>query len=319
MKILVTGARGFIGQPLCARLRQDGHDVLGAVRSDLPEVASAIKWAKKELTAHADWTDLLRDSEVVIHLAAQVPGTSDRGSNDEAMCREVNTLATLNLARQAAACGVGRFIFLSSIKVNGEASAPEFPFGPDDAPAPEDPYGLSKKEAEEGLLDIAAMTGMEVVIIRPPLVYGPGVKGNFAAMVRWLKAGIPLPLGAIKGNVRSLIAMDNLIDFIALCANRTRSPNAANQCFLVSDGEDVSTTALLERVGKAYGIRTRLLPVPASWLKWGAHLFGKNEAAGRLLNSLAIDNRKAFDLLGWRPIVSMDEQLKKMAQHDSLA
>jgi UDP-glucose 4-epimerase len=223
--------------------------------------------------------------------------------------RRVNVQATLNLARQAAAAGVRRFVFVSSIKVNGELTQPESAFKADDAPAPLDAYGISKMEAEQGLREIALQTGMEVVIIRPPLVYGSGVKANFAAMMRWLKRGVPLPLGAIQ-NQRSLVALDNLVDLIVTCLTH---PAAANQTFLVSDGEDVSTTELLRRMGQALGSPARLLPVHASWLKLAAAMLGKADMAQRLCGSLQVDISKTRQLLGWQPPLSLDTGLKKAA------
>jgi UDP-glucose 4-epimerase len=223
--------------------------------------------------------------------------------------RAVNVEGTLNLARQAAAAGVKRFVFVSSVKVNGEATLPGQPFTADDAPAPLDAYGISKMEAEQALREIALQTGMEVVIIRPPLVYGPGVKANFAAMMRWLQRGVPLPLGAIH-NQRSLVALDNLVDLIVTCLTH---PAAANQTFLVSDGEDVSTTELLRRMGRAMGRPARLIPVPVSWLKLAAALVGKRDVAQRLCGSLQVDIEKTRRLLGWTPPLTLDQGLKKAA------
>jgi nucleoside-diphosphate-sugar epimerase len=222
----------------------------------------------------------------------------------------VNVETTLQLASQAAACGVKRFIFISSIKVNGEQTEPGRPFRPDDTPAPQDPYGISKMEAEAGLREVAQETGMEVVIIRPPLVYGPGVKANFASMVKWLQRGVPLPLGAIH-NCRSLVALDNLVDLIITCIHH---PAAANQTFLVSDGEDVSTTELLRRMGAALGRPARLLPVPQQMLEWGAALAGKRDMAQRLFSSLQVDMDKTRQLLGWAPPVSLEQGLLQVAQ-----
>jgi UDP-glucose 4-epimerase len=205
---------------------------------------------------------------------------------------------------------VRRFVFVSSVKVNGEATQPGLPFKPDDASTPLDAYGISKMEAEQGLREIAAQTGMEVVIIRPPLVYGPGVKANFAAMMRWLSRGIPLPLGAIH-NGRSLVALDNLVDLILTCITH---PAAANQTFLVSDGEDVSTTELLRRMGQALDSPARLIPVPAGVLKAAAALLGKRDMAQRLCGSLQVDIQKTRQLLGWTPPLTLDQGLKKAAE-----
>jgi nucleoside-diphosphate-sugar epimerase len=203
---------------------------------------------------------------------------------------------------------------VSSIKVNGEATLLGRPFSADDAPAPLDAYSLSKMEAEQGLRELAAQTGMEVVIIRPPLVYGPGVKANFAAMMRWLKCGVPLPLGAIH-NQRSLVSLDNLVDLIVLCLTH---PAAANQTFLVSDGEDVSTTQLLRRMGQALGCPARLVPVPVSVLKLAAAIVGKSDVAQRLCGSLQVDISKTHQLLGWTPPLSLDEGLRRAAGVSSL-
>lgn len=240
------------------------------------------------------------------------------GSGDPlAEYRRVNVQGTLALARQAAQAGVRRFIFLSSIKVNGERTGNGKSFCEADLPLPEDAYGLSKLEAEQGLMPLTQETGMEIVIIRPPLVYGPGVKGNFASMVRWVRKGIPLPFGAVR-NKRSLVALENLVNFITLCADPERSPRAANEVFLISDGEDVSTTELLRKVACAYGVSPRLLPVPVGLLRIAAGVLGKRAVADRLLGSLVVDSSKARELLGWKPVISMDEQLRKMALHDSL-
>jgi UDP-glucose 4-epimerase len=235
---------------------------------------------------------------------------SDTATDPLEEFRRVNVQGTLNLARQAAAVGVRRFVFVSSIKVNGESTQLGFPFTADDAPAPLDAYGVSKMEAEQGLRELAAQTGMEVVIIRPPLVYGPGVKANFAAMMRWLRRGVPLPLGAIH-NQRSLVALDNLVDLIVTCLTH---PAAANQTFLVSDGEDVSTTELLRRMGKAMGHPARLLPVPTGLLKLAATIVGRRDMAQRLCGSLQVDIEKTRRLLDWTPPLSLDQGLRKAAE-----
>jgi len=230
--------------------------------------------------------------------------------------RKVNRDATLVLARLAAESGVKRFIFLSSIKVNGEVTRPNHPFTPDDVYVPDDPYGLSKYEAEQGLLALAQETSLEVVIIRPPLVYGPGVKANFLSMMKWVGRSIPLPFGAIH-NQRSLIALDNLVSFISLCADREKSPNAANQVFLIADGEDVSSTQLVKKVRQAFNIHTPsvkqawLLPIPVFIMSFVAKFLGKGAVANRLFGSLQVDSSKARDLLGWKPVITMDEQLQK--------
>jgi len=231
----------------------------------------------------------------------------DEVSDPLAEYRKVNVEGTLNLARQAVAAGVRRFVFLSSIKVNGEATAMGKPFQASDEPAPEDAYGVSKLEAEQGLMNLVAETDMEVVIIRPTLVYGPGVKGNFASMVKLVDKGVPLPLGAIH-NKRSLVGIHNLIDLIIRCIDH---PAAANQVLLASDGEDLSTTQLLRRVGRALGKAPRLIPVPPGLLQVGATLLGKKAMAQRLLGSLQVDISETRKLLDWKPPYTVEEGLKR--------
>ena len=226
--------------------------------------------------------------------------------------RHINVDGTLNLARQAAEAGTRRFVFLSSIKVNGERTNPGRPFTADQQPEPGDPYGVSKMEAEIALRELAKKTGMEVVIIRPPLVYGPGVKANFLEMMRWLSRGVPLPLGAVTQNKRSLVALGNLVDLVETCIEH---PAAANQTFLVSDGEILSTADLLQRLGIALGCPARLIPVPVGLLKLGAALLGRSAVAQRLCGSLEVDIGKTRELLGWSPPLSVDEGLRRTAEY----
>jgi len=311
MTTLVTGANGFVGSELCARMVRDGLAVRGAVRtlSSLPDDIDAI--AIGCLSSETDWTAALRSIDQVVHLAARVHFMKDKSADPLADFYRVNVEGTANLARQAAVAGVRRFVYLSSIKVNGECTQEGRPFTADDAPAPEDPYGISKHEAEQALRQIAAETGMEVVIIRPPLVYGPGVKANFKSMMRWLARGVPLPLAAVTQNRRSLIALDNLVDFIVTCLNH---PAAANQTFLVSDGEDLSTAELLQRMGTAMGYPVRLFYVPQPLLRFGAKLLNKSGIYQRLLGSLQLDIFKTRLLLGWTPPISVAEGLRRTAQ-----
>jgi len=227
--------------------------------------------------------------------------------------RCINVDATIYLARQAAAAGVKRFIFISSIKVNGEATFYGKQFLPTDEPRPRDAYGLSKMEAEQGLMELASETGLEVVIIRPPLVYGAGVKGNFASMIKLVERGFPLPLGAIH-NKRSLVGIDNLVDLIIRCIDH---PAAANQVFLAGDGKDLSTTELLRGVGEAMGNPARLIPVPAGLLQLGATLLGKKAMAQRLLESLQVDISKTCELLDWKPPYTVDEGLRRCFEHSN--
>ena len=313
MRVLVTGANGFVGRALCGRLAEDAHAVVPAVRGACGLAGEVIVG---NIDGEPAWRSALGNCDAVVHLAARVHVMHDMAINPLTVYRATNTDATLNLARQAAKVGAKRFVYLSSIKVNGEATEPDRPFHADDPPAPEDAYAISKYEAEQGLMVIAKETGMEVVIIRSPLVYGPGVKGNFASLVKWVRKGLPLPFGVLK-NKRSLVALDNLVSFIALCADREKSPTAANKVFLISDGEDVSTTELLHMVAMIYGKKVFFIPVPQGWLNIVAKMLGKAEVASRLLGSLVVDNSPACDVLGWHPVVTMEEQLRKMAHHDS--
>ena len=326
MNLVLTGATGFLGKSLTDHLLLEHYDIRALVRQSSSELPLSVKQV-----AVGDFADLgLNDSfdflrkafngvDVVVHAAARVHVMSDDASNPLAEFRKVNRDATLVLANLAAEANVRRFVFLSSIKVNGEMTEADHPFKPDDVYLPNDPYGLSKYEAEQGLLALAQETGMEVVIIRPPLIYGPGVKANFASMKKWMRKPVLLPFGAIY-NQRSLVALDNLVNFICLCADRDKSPKAANQVFLISDGEDVSTTQLLRKVRLSLklqspsGIAAWLVPVPVSIMTFFAKLLGKEAVANRLFGSLQVDSSKAHDLLGWEPAITMDEQLAKMTK-----
>jgi nucleoside-diphosphate-sugar epimerase len=313
MKVFLTGATGFVGAALLDRLVADEVEVSALVRNKSVVLPHGVNQVVANLSHLSDVdASFLNGVDVVVHAAARAHIMRDESVDPLAEYRKVNRDATLALARLAAKAGVKRFVFVSSVKVNGESTRPAEFFEAEIKQPPLDPYGLSKCEAEQGLLDIAQETGMEAVIIRPPLVYGPGVKGNFASMVNWVKKDLPLPLGAVH-NQRSLVALDNLVDFIALCADRERSLNAANQVFLISDGEDVSTSELLRKVAKAYGVKSRLLPMPVGLMKLAAKLLGKGVVADRLFGNLQVDSSKARKLLGWKPVVTMDEQLAKMA------
>jgi nucleoside-diphosphate-sugar epimerase len=311
-KVLLTGCSGFVGRAVLNHLCRGGRDVVACSRAanmDVPDGARFLHVLG--LDANTDWKPGIDGVEVVIHCAARVHVMDDHSSDPLAEFRKVNVEGTLNLACQAAAAGVKRFIFVSSIKVNGEGTAPGKSYKADDAPAPADPYGISKLEAEQGLRALAAETGMEVVIIRPVLVYGPGVKANFLSMMRWLHKGVPLPFGTIY-NKRSLVALGNLVDLIVACIYH---PAAANQIFLVSDGEDLSTSQLLSKMARALGQSARLLPVPSWVLEVGAMLLGRQVLALRLCGSLQVDISKTRELLGWTPPVSVDEALRLTAVH----
>lgn len=306
MKVLVTGANGFIGRALCAHLHKVGHQVVASVRRPC---GLANEFVVDE--AGSTWAHALLGCDVVIHLAGRAHVMHEESVDPLQAFRAANVDASARLASLAAQAGVRRFVFMSSIKVNGERTSLDCPFTPNDMPMPEDAYGVSKWEAEQALQSIAQTSQMELVVIRPPLVYGPGVKGNFSRLIQWVRAGIPMPLGAVH-NKRSMVALENLVLFTALCANFAESPKAAGEVFLVSDGDDVSTTELLNRVARAYECKVRLLSVPARFLTNAARLLGRSAVAERLLGSLTLDASKAYELLGWQPGVSMDEQLKSM-------
>lgn len=308
---MLTGAGGFVGAALLSRLASSasGYTVRAGVRRADVRLPVDTEVVRAELAPLTDWSAAVRGVDVVVHAAARVHVMSDRSADPSAEFRRVNVEGTLNLAGQAATAGVRRFVFISSIKVNGESTLPGKPFTAGDVPAPVDPYGLSKYEAEESLRKLAAETGMELVIVRPPLVYGPGVKANFLGMMRWLYKGVPLPLGAVH-NRRSLVALDNLVDLIVTCMDH---PAAAGRTFLVSDGDDLSTTELLRRTGEALGRPARLLPVPVKLLEMGAACLGRRAVARRLCGSLQVDITETRERLGWEPPVSVDEALQATA------
>lgn len=317
VRVLVTGANGFLGCRLAMRLSEDpGYHLVACVRRQPSEwpVGSQVE-VVGDLDGNTDWTGALLRVDVVIHTAARVHLMKDTAQDPFAEFQKVNVHGTLNLARQAAKAGARRFIFVSTIKVNGEWTGPGRLFTEDEPPDPTDAYGISKWEAEAGLRQLAEESGMEIVIIRPPLVYGPGVKANFQSMMRWINRGVPLPLGSIH-NKRSLVALDNLVDLITTCIEH---PAAANQTFLAADGEDLSTTELLQRMGVALGKPARLIPFPAGLLTLVASLLGKRAAARRLCGSLQVDISKAQELLGWKPPVSVEQGLRLTAEGFKIA
>lgn len=310
--VLLTGATGFVGAALIERLARMGDGRIRACTRDAGAVFpdTVETFVIDDLSSQTCWDHAFDSVNVVVHAAARVHVMNETAADPLQEFRRVNVDGTLHLARCAARAGVRRFVFISSIKVNGEATLPGQAFSESDVPAPSDPYGISKLEAEQGLFALAQETGMQVVVIRPPLVYGPGVGANFLSMMRWLRRGVPLPLGAIK-NRRSLVALGNLADLVVVCAEH---PAAANQVWLAADGEDLSTSQLLRRMGQALGKPARLLPVPAWMLYAACAVIGKRGFAQRLCGSLQVDISKARQLLGWVPPLSVDEGLRRAAR-----
>ncbi len=308
--VLVTGASGFIGRPLCARLLVSGWRVRSINRSNSPPINGSEHCIISSIDETADWTHALQDVTHIIHLAARVHVMQDSDENPLEAFRRVNVAGTLNLARQAALAGVKRFVFVSSVKVNGEETSSQL-FSELDVFNPQDPYGVSKMEAEQKLLVLAEETGLEVVIVRPPLVYGVGVKANFAQMLRVLRRRIPLPLASVR-NARSLIYVGNLLDALVLCA---KHPKAAGQTYLVSDGEDISTPELLSRLSHAMGFPARLFSFPVRGLDLVAELLGKGDQVRRLTGSLQIDSSKIRRELGWTPPFTLQQGLQETVKH----
>lgn len=310
-KILLTGSTGFVGSALQQQiLASNKYSLTVAVRRavDVPANVRAVQVT--DLTATTDWSDALQNIDAVIHSAARVHVMNDTSADPLAEFRKVNVDGTLALAKQAVAAGVKRFVFVSSIKVNGEGTVLGKPYTADDEANPSDPYGVSKYEAEQALLALSEETGLEVVIVRPVLVYGPGVKANFRSMMKWVSRSVPLPLGAIH-NKRSLVALDNLVDLILTCVEH---PAAVNQVFLASDGNDLSTTQMLQQLGVALAKPARLLPIPMNWLNFAFTVLGKKSFTQRLCGSLQVDITKNQQLLGWVPPVSVEDAMRKTAE-----
>ncbi|MFZ3501440.1 UDP-glucose 4-epimerase family protein [Vibrio harveyi] len=307
MTVLITGASGFIGSQLLTRIASD--DVVGLARSK-PSSFAAFPFFESEINGKSDYSKALNNVRVVIHLAARVHVMEDTSTNPLEDYREVNTYGTINLAKQAARAGVKRFIFISSIKSNGESSKRGKPFRYDDPLRPEDFYGQSKSEAEELLLQVAHETGMEVVIIRPTLVYGPNVKANFASLLNLISKGIPLPFGCITDNRRSLVSVTNLVDLIVTCIDH---PKAANQVFLVSDDHDVSTSEMIHELATALNKFKWQIPLPIWCYKLAGRIFSKSGVVDRLTGSLQVDITHTKETLGWIPPQTLEEGFKETA------
>lgn len=306
LNVLVTGANGFVGRAVCSRLAADDFFVRRSQRTGMPSRGLAVVG---NIDASTDWAEALEGVNVVVHLAARAHVMRDNAGDPLEAFRRVNVCGTRRLAEQARAAGVGRFVFVSSIKVNGESTPPNRRFTSADPPCPNGPYALSKLEAEKALVAEAGST--EVVIIRPPLVYGPGVRANFQSMMHWVRRGVPLPLAAVD-NRRSLVSVSNLADLIARCVSH---PNAVGQTFLVSDDEDVSTPELIGRLARMMGRRARLFAVPTRLLRVGAALSGRTAEFERLCGTLRIDLEPTRTSLDWSPPLSVDEGLRETVRH----
>ncbi len=310
MNVLVTGVTGFVGQFLADDLMVRGHKVRGATRGSPAVPVSGVEYVRVgNLGANTVWREALDGVDGVVHCAARVHVMDELAADPLAVFRAVNLEGTLALARQAAMAGARRFVLISSIKVNGEGRPA--PYAEDDPPAPQDAYAISKWEAELGLIRIAEETGLEVVILRPPLVYGPGVGANFQRLMRCVEKGWPLPLGRVT-NCRSLLYLGNLTDAIQVCLEH---PAAANRTYLLSDGEDVSTPELVRHLALVMGRPARLLPVPQAWFALAGGLLGKRQEVDRLLGSLVVDSSRIRRELGWIPPYDLDAGLAETARH----
>ncbi len=303
--ILITGAGGFVGTFLVSEMARRRIPYRPVTRR-----RGQSSFAVSDIDGQTDWTAALQGVEVIVHLASRAHVTEATAPLAEACIHSTNVEATLNLARQAARAGVKRFVFVSSIKVNGEQTSPHRPFTAADRPNPQNPYAQSKLDAELGLSALARETGLEVTVIRPPLVYGPGVKANFGTMMEWIDRGIPLPLGAVD-NRRSFVYVGNLVDLIIVAASH---PRAAGEVFVVSDGEDMSTTELFRRLAQALGRPCWVMPVPATMLKLAATMLGRRDVADRLIDSLQVDCSRTREMLGWAPPISVDDGLRQTAR-----
>lgn len=311
-KICITGANGFIGRTLSNSLSMTGKSVVAVVRSrDRSQEIDQIEYVENgDINLMTDWSSALQGVDCVIHCAALTKSTQQNAKIVMSEYRRVNVEGSKHLAEAAAKMGVKRIVYISSIKVNGEYTEPGRPFSISDDPNPSDPYGISKWEAEQALWEVAAKTGLEVVIIRPPLVYGPGVKGNMARLNSMLRSGIPFPFASIE-NRRSLIGIENLISYILLCLD---NPKAAGKTLLVSDGEDVSTPDLLRYIAFYSGVSLHLFSVPEFFFTSVGKLLGQQSALERLIGSLQIDSRPAADLFSWNRPHTLEEGIRRMVE-----
>ncbi len=308
--IMVTGADGFIGSHLCQILDTTNYVVRRVIFQQLPHHNPAINWFSiGDIGFAPDWSSALESIEAIVHLAGRAHILREAKANPLAEYRRVNVNATLTLAQAAAAANVRRFVFVSSIGVLGNQSPQNAPFTERSPVQPTRDYATSKWEAEQALREIAYQTGLDVVIIRPPLAYGPGVPANFRALLGWVYRGIPLPLACVR-NKRSLVGVRNLASFIAQCISH---PRAANETFLISDGQDVSTPELLRKVARYLERPSHLLPMPVGLLNMGAKLLGKEQMAQQLLGDLAVNSNKARQMLEWKPPYTVDEELAHTA------
>ncbi len=303
--VAVTGATGFIGQALCTHLRSRGYMIVPAVRT--LSTADVGTVAVGDIGPRTDWSKALAGIDCVIHCAARAHVLKETAAKPLEAFRVVNVGGTRRLAEQAAEMGVRRLVFLSSVGVLGVHTNGRSPFSASDPPAPSEPYGISKFEAEQVLWKIARDTGLEVVVVRPPLVYGPGVRANFLRLMQLVACGLPLPFGSVE-NSRSLVALDNLVDLIVRCV---RHPAASGQTFLVSDGEDLSTPELIRRIAQSMGTKARLLPVPPPVLRMFGRLAGRHVEMERLLGSLQVDIEHTRQTLNWAPPVTVDQGLQR--------
>ena len=310
-KILITGSTGFVGQNLCKKLILDKNFVRETTRSNVKKKLDKREvFTVGEIDENTNWSTALKDVDCVIHCAARAHIMNEKKLDSLSSYRKINVEGTRNLAEQSAKAGVKRIIFLSSIKVNGEKTKLSIPFRHDDNPKPEDAYGISKWEAELALQKISKEYGTEIVIIRPPLIYGPNVKGNFLRLMDLLARRIFLPISRTD-NVRSLVGMENLVDLICCCI---KHPDAAGKVFLVSDDKDVSTSELIKKIGNAMGKSQFFVPIPFFLLKILGRIIGKSSEIERLFGNLQVDCSNTLNVLGWRPPVSFDDEILKTVQ-----